>query len=116
MAVKNGCSSIGVGNSLAPLAVPASPRPKLRFAYLGPRRRLHGVEIELSTTTGTLKHLVLTLHHGRKLITKIAVARVTKSKHRVILRNKGRIPAAGRYALKVTEGRSTLLRRTLKVR
>jgi hypothetical protein len=116
MAVKNGCSSIGVGNSLAPLAVPASPRPKLRFTYLGPRKRLHGVEIELSTTTGTLKHLVLTLHHGRKLITKIAVARVTKSKHRVILRNKGRIPAAGRYALKVTEGRSTLLRRTLKVR
>jgi hypothetical protein len=41
---------------------------------------------------------------------------VTKSKHRVILRNKRRMPAAGRYALKVTQGRSTLLRRTLKVR
>jgi Secretory lipase len=116
IAVKNGCSSIGVGNSLAPLAVPASPKPKLRFTYLGPRKRLHGVEIELFTTTGTLKHLVLRLHHGRKLVTKIRVTRVTKSKHRVILRNRGRMPGAGRYALKITQGRATLLRRTLKVR
>jgi hypothetical protein len=66
--------------------------------------------------TGTLKHLVLTLHHGRKLITKIAVARVTNSKHGVILRHKGRMPGIGRNALKGTQGRSTLLRRTLKVR
>ncbi len=115
MAVKNGCSSIGAGNSLTPLAVPAIPKSRLRFLYLGPRKLLHGVEIALSTTTGTLKHLVLTLHHGRRLIMRIVIPRVTKSEHRVILRDKGRMPPAGRYALKVAQGHSTLLRRTLKV-
>jgi hypothetical protein len=50
----NRCSSIGAGNSLAPLPVPSS----LRFAYGGPSRRLHGVVIKLWTTTGTLLHLV----------------------------------------------------------
>jgi hypothetical protein len=115
MSVTNGCSSIGVGNSLTPLAVPATPSA-LKLTYVGPRKRLRGVVIELSVTTGTLDKLVVTLSHGGKLTAKLKVARLTTSRRRLVLREKGRVPRPGRYTLKVTQGRTTLLDRTLRIR
>jgi len=117
--VANGCSSIGAGNSLAPLAVPKTGRttgPKLRFAYLGPKKRLRGIAIRLWTTTGTLKKLVVSLRRRGKLVARIRVARVTTHKRRLILRHRGRMPSRGRYTLRVTQGRRTLLSRKLRIR
>jgi hypothetical protein len=118
-AVPNGCSSVGAGNSLAPLAVPPNPPPpqiQLRLTYVGRKKRLHGVVIELSTSTGTVRKLVVTLRRRGKLITRIRVGRVTTSAHRLVLRDKRRMPPRGRYRLKVTKGRTTLLVRTLRIR
>ena len=119
--VADGCSSIAAGNSLAPLPVPSSTTGQgqkihLRFRYVGRKRRLHGVVIELSTTAGTLRKLVVTLRHGHRLITRLRVGRVSTSEHRLVLRQKGRMPHRGRYTLRVVQGRKTLLVRTLHIR
>jgi hypothetical protein len=118
--VANGCSTVQTGNSLDPLPVPgnpsAAPKVHLRLKYLGPNKRRHGVVIELATSTGTLRKLVVTLRHGHRLIARIKVGRVTTSERRLVLRQKGRIPRRGRYRLRVTQGRKTLLVRTLRIR
>ena len=120
MPVANGCSTVQTGNSLDPLPVPgnpsAAPKVHLRLKYLGPNKRRHGVVIELATSTGTLRKLVVTLRHGHRLIARIKVGRVTTSERRLVLRQKGRIPRRGRYRLRVTQGRKTLLVRTLRIR
>ena len=116
--VADGCGSVGTGNSLAPLSVPASPRPRiaLRLFDLGRKKHLHGVEIELATTTGTLRHLTVTLRRGHTVIQRTRVGRVTTARHRIILRQKRRMPRPGRYVIRVTQGAATLLHRTLKIR
>ena len=91
-------------------------KPKLRFSYLGAKKRLRGVAIRLWTTTGTLKKLVVSLRRGRKLIARIRVARVTTHKRRLVLRHRGRMPRRGRYTLRVTQGRRTLLSHKLRIR
>jgi hypothetical protein len=118
--VPDGCSSIAAGNSLAPVPVPGSttkhPRARIRYRDLGRRKRLHGVAIQLSTTTGTLRRLTVTLRgrHG-KLITRLHLARLTTGRHQLVLRHRRRMLARGRYTLRVTQDRRTLLTRALRV-
>ena len=68
-----------------------------------------GVEIKLWTKNGTLTKLVVTLRHRHKLIARVRIARLTTRKRVLILRHNGHMPRRGRYALKVTQGRKTLL-------
>ncbi len=98
----NGCSSIGAGNSLAPLKIPraAQAKPKLRFRDAGVKKRLHGLVIYLSTTRGTLRKLVVILRRGRKVIARVRVGKLTTHRHRVVLRRRRhRAPVKGRYTL-----------------
>ncbi|HEY6522893.1 MAG TPA: lipase family protein, partial [Solirubrobacteraceae bacterium] len=123
--VPNGCSSIGAGNSLAPVPVPAQsqggathpkPTPKLRLHYLGARRRLHGVAIQLWTTTGALTKLTVRLRRGRATVDTVPLARVGTGRRRVVLRVKGKMPKPGRYALLVARGGKTLNRHNFRLR
>jgi len=123
--VPNGCSSIQPGNSLAPLPVQAQsqggathpkPTPKLRLHYIGARRRLHGVAIQLWTTTGALTRVTVRLRRGRATVDTARLARVGTGKRRVVLRVKGKMPKPGRYAVLVARGGKTLDRHNFRLR
>lgn len=121
--VPNGCSSIAAGNSLAPVTVaPKSPgtKPahtaKLRLRFVGAKRRLHGVAVQLWTSTGTLTRLTIRLRRGAKVLDRVRVARVTPHKRQVVLRVKGKMPTPGRYTLVVARGRKTLARHAFRLR
>jgi hypothetical protein len=113
--VANGCSSIGVGNSLAPLPLPPST-PKLRIHYLGTRRHHHGVWLQLWTSTGTLKHLVLKLHRAGKVVDTIRIASVSTRGKVLVLRVKHKLPPAGRYRITVSQSGKTLIKRKERIR
>lgn len=134
----NGCSSIGAGNSLAP--VPAgsanagskgtptptsethprptsqtNPRSRLRMRYLGRVRARHGLAISLWATTGTLTRLTVRLRRAGKVMDAVQVARVGTHRHRVILRVQGRMPRPGRYTVLATRRGRTLARHAFRV-
>ncbi len=117
--VADGCSSIGPGNSLAPVPIPkGTPQttaPTLKFKDLGRVKRLHGVEVKLWTSGGTLNKLVVTFDRGRKRIARFKIARLTTRRHKLILRDKRHMPPRGRYTLTVTQGGVTLFTRTMYV-
>ncbi len=115
LSVSNGCSSIGNGNSIAPVPIPASVQSKLRFRYVGAKRHLHGVVIDLWTTSGTLQHLVLKLRRGSKVVETLKVSRVSTSEHKLVLRVEGQMPPPGRYTVTVTQRGKTILRRRVSV-
>jgi hypothetical protein len=116
--VSSGCASIGPGNSLAPAVLQSAAKKKmrLRFADLGRKRRLHGVAIKLWTSSGSLRKLVVTFRHGRRVLERFRISRLTTHHRRLILRVHRHMPRRGRYGLRVTQGRHTWLRRTLRVR
>jgi hypothetical protein len=105
--VSNGCSSIGPGNSLAPVPMPSAPR--LHFRYLGPHR--HALRIELWATGGTMRSLTITLREHGRVIARVRVARLGSRARRLDLRDHG----SGRYRLTVSEPGRTLLTRRLRV-
>jgi Secretory lipase len=109
--VANGCSSIGVGNSLAPLPVPSA-----QLRYLGARKKSHGLLAYLRTPVGTLDSLVIQLRHNGRVVGKLSVAAVTSTRHRLVLRAHGRMPRAGRYTIFVIQGQMTLAKRKIRVR
>ena len=111
----NGCSSIEAGNSLAPVVIP-KPTPELKFHFVGAKRSLHGVAIQLWTTTGTLTRLTVGLRRGGKLADTVRVARVGTHKRRVVLRVKGKMPKPGRYTVVVVGGGKTLARHAFRLR
>lgn len=113
----SGCSSITPGNGLTPLPVPVqASSSRLKLRVVGVSKRLHGLVIRLSTTSGTVDEVTLKLRRGGKLDTKVVVARVTTHARRVVLRIDGRAPHAGRYRLIALVGGSTALRRSLRIR
>ena len=126
VAVSNGCGSIAPGNALVPMPVTggssstssggSTKTPKLRYRDLGRKKRRHGVVIELWTSTGTLHTLVVTVRHRGHVVTRIKIARLTTHKRAFVVRQRGRMPKAGRYTLTVGSGKQRLLKRTLKVR
>jgi hypothetical protein len=119
--VTNGCSSIESGNSLAPVPVPAqsggrAATPKLKLRYVGARRGLHGVAIQLWTTTGSLTKLTVRLRHRAGVPDTVRLARVSTHKRRVVLRVKGKMPKPGRYTVLVARGGTTLARHAFRLR
>jgi Secretory lipase len=119
--VINGCSSIGAGNSLAPLPVgstnatsgsPGTPgtraAARLRLRYLGRRAHRRGVAVQLWSSTGTIKSVVVRLRRGRKVLDTIRIARVTTHKRQIVLTVRRRTPGRGRYAIVATQSRRTL--------
>ena len=116
---QNGCSSIGPGNSLAPVPVPPPPpstttppapkpnpkqRPRLHFRYLGERQ--HHLRIQLWTTGGTLRHLVVTLREHGRLISRLRIARLGARRRTLSLRDHGH----GSYRLAIAAPGATLRR------
>lgn len=127
--VPNGCGSIGAGNSLAPLPVPAAvtvtgagPRRRgpsrraLTFSFGAGRRCVRGLVLHLASVHGTLTHVVVTLSRGRRRVALRRIERLTRRRRRLILTTWGHAPSAGRYTLRVSEGGLTLLTRTVRVR
>ncbi len=121
--VPNGCTSIAAGNSLAPVPVPAqsdgkhpAARPRLKLRYLGAKRRLHGVALQLWTSRGVLTRLTVRLRRGAKVLDTVRVARVSTHERRVVLRVKRRMPKPGRYAIVVVRGHTTLARHAFRLR
>ncbi len=126
---ENDCASIGPGNSLAPLPVPGSSssssssssgsaamgQSRLKFRDLGRNRRKHGVVIELWTSAGTLRGLVIKVRHGKHVVDTLKGVRVTTSKHKLVLRVHRQMPPPGRYTITITSGKTVLLRRTIRV-
>jgi hypothetical protein len=117
--VANQCSSIGPGNSLAPLPIPGPPAtraPHVRLTVLGRKARRHGLAIELSSTHGTLHHIVVTLRSRGRVIARARVAALTTHTRVIVLRTHGHMPRAGRYTLIVRSGATVLRTRRLRLR
>jgi hypothetical protein len=125
--VANGCSSIGPGNSLAPLAVPgggstqsgsapAAAGARVRFKDLGRVMRRHGVEIKLWTTNASLHKVTVVFDRGRKRLERFKLAVLTTKKHELILRVKGGMPPRGYYTVIVSQTGITWLKRKIYVR
>jgi hypothetical protein len=119
----NGCASIGAGNSLAPVPVAAqgtgmtaTPTPRLKLHYLGSRPKLHGVAIQLWTTTGSLTKMTVRLRRGGKVVDTVHLARLGTRKRRVVLRVKGKMPKAGRYTVLAAHAGKTLDRHRFTLR
>ncbi len=108
--VANGCSSVGMGNSLAPAPIP----PALRLSVVG--RQAHGWGVQLASTDGPLLRVVLTLLRGTHVVADRALGRVAMTKRTVTLSHNGRPPSAGRYRLTIRQGGLILLTRMVKIR
>jgi Secretory lipase len=122
--VPNGCSSIGTGNSLAPVPVAdgtgtgtrAKAAPKLRMRYLGRVRARRGVAVQLWSTTDALTKVTLRLRRGRTTLDTVRLARVGTHRRRVILRVKGTMPKPGRYTVLAARTGKTLARHNFRLR
>jgi hypothetical protein len=110
----NGCSSIGAGNSLAPVVIP-KPIPELELHFVGAKRSLHGVAIQLWTTTGTLTRLTVRLRRDGKLADTVRLARVSTHERRVVLRVKGKMPKPGHYTVVVARAGKTLAQHAFRL-
>ncbi len=128
--VPDGCSSIGTGNSLAPVPVPASnaggsrpagnagikPAVKLRMRYLGRARARHGVAVALWTPTGALSRVTVRLRRAGKVLDAVRLTRVGTHQRRVILRVKGKMPRPGRYTVLAARRGKTLAKHAFRLR
>lgn len=106
------CSVTGPGQIPPPSSV-QTQRLKIRAARVN--RRLRGVEVELHTNLGIMTNLTVELRHGQSVVTRRHVPRVGATAHRVILRDHGRVPPPGRYAIDVRRAGQTLAERTLVI-
>ncbi len=107
----NGCASVGVGNSLAPVPGP----PTVEFRNLGVNDRLGALVIKLWTSRGTLTRLAVTLSHDSKRVARVTVSRLTRSKRVVVLSQNGHRPEAGTYTLEVLQGPTALLDTNVRI-
>jgi hypothetical protein len=109
--VPNGCSSVGHGNSLAPVPIPAA----LSLSVVGLSHRRHGLVVDVASVNGPLTGLVVTLSKGHHRVVRLRVARLGMSKRQLVLRQGHGIPAAGHYKLVVRQGGLVLLVRRVSV-
>jgi hypothetical protein len=113
ISVPDQCSSIGPGNSLAPLPEPpAGVRSRLRYLYAGSSAR--ALRVRLSSTRGVLRGIVVTVRSAGRVVDRVWVRSVSQRGLLVLLRV--RHLRRGRYTVTVTEGRTVLLRRIIRVR
>jgi len=108
--VSNGCSSIGVGNSLAPTPIP----PALTLSVVG--KQTHGWAVKVASTDGPLLGAVITLFRGSHQVVQRPLGHLTTSKRMIVLSHKGRPPGAGRYRLTIRQGGLILFSRMVRIR
>jgi phospholipase C len=108
------CSRTGPGAIPPPSARPIALQIEIR--NLGVSRRRRGLELELWTTRSTLTDLVVELHEGPRRVARTRIRELSEPPRHVVLRDRGRAPAAGRYTVIVRHGRRVLLRRAVRVR
>jgi hypothetical protein len=113
------CSKTGPGTIPPPAPAAAKPRklPKIRLEFrdLGVKRKLHGLELELRTSHGTLKGLEVDLMHGKRRVARHRLAKVSHAQRRMLFKVHGRAPKRGRYEVIVRQGHKTLLRKEIRV-
>ncbi|MFZ0044033.1 MAG: alkaline phosphatase family protein [Solirubrobacteraceae bacterium] len=114
------CSVTGPGR-IPPPWPPASTTPgklppiRLQLRDLGIKHKLHGLELELRTTHGTLKKLEVDLMHKKRRVARHKLAKVSHAERRMIFKVHKRAPKRGRYTVVVRQGHRTLLRREIRV-
>jgi phospholipase C len=102
------CSKTGPGTVPAPI-----PAQQLKILSARVNKRLRGLVSILEVDRGTLRGLEVGLYRGRRRVAHHFVADVGTSRHRVVLRVRGRAPRRGRYELVVRQGSKTLARRQI---
>jgi hypothetical protein len=113
MSVTNGCSSIGAGNSLAPVPLP----PNLKLRYAGPSKKLGGVVVYLrAASAGTLPNLTVTLKRGRRLVEALDIASVSTKSLKLVLRHNGHALSKGSYTVTVTQPTLKLAGKSFRIR
>jgi Secretory lipase len=114
---KDGCASIGNGNSLAPVSLTTRrAATKVKLSIAGPSKEVRGVIIRLWTTGGSVRTLVISLRHSGRPVAKLKLARLTSRPRRLVLRADGKLPQPGRYTLTVAQEGKTLVSWTLTIR
>jgi hypothetical protein len=96
-----------------PPPAPASIPQQLKLTYTGPSHKHKGVGIELQCNHADLTNLTIELRHGHKLLDKLTVRTVSTIPHPVVLRERGKLPPAGRYTIAVKHGHKTLAKRSI---
>ena len=107
--VPNDCSSIGAGNSLAPLPVATV---SIRVAGPSKRKNKPGLRFALRAHHGPLSGLKVLLVRGKKVLARASVNRLGAHRHLVTLP----IRKAGHYIVAVTQGPATVSLLRLHVR
>jgi hypothetical protein len=116
-----GGSAGGANPSTAEVCAPATVAPtdekqKVIVHYHGLDRRLHGILVELSTNSGSLRDLHVELRRGDRVIAQSVVKLVDTHPRRLVLRRPhGQHFAAGAYTLIVTRATKTLTKRPVHV-
>jgi len=101
----------------APATIINTANGRLLVRFRGLHRRRHTAVVELHATKGTFSGLRVELRRHGHLVAHAQLARVAKRVRRVVLRRAhGRPFVAGQYTLVVRHGRTTLARRTVRVR
>ena len=107
------CSTSGPGTIPPP---PPKPIPiTLTVKSLGIKRRLHGLELQLTTDFGTLTGLRVELLRSGQLLKTVSVPSVSTAPTDVILRINGGPPKAGHYAVVVKQAGKALARTAITV-
>jgi phospholipase C len=97
---------------------PTAPKPipiKVKLTYSGPKKSKHGLVVELQASHASLSGLSVELARGHKQVEQVRVSKLTTTPKQVVLRAKGKIPAAGRYTITVHKGHKALASRTVHV-
>lgn len=107
--VANNCSSIGPGNSLAPLPVATV---SLRVLGASKNRHKPGLVLALRAYGGTVTALGVQLRRGHRVLAHASLARLGRRRRLVTLP----LRSAGHYVVAVIQGPATLTTRRLHVR
>jgi phospholipase C len=107
------CSRAGPGTIPPPAPPTIAQRVELRS--LGVSRSRRGLLLELWTTRGSLSNLVVELHHRGARVAHTRVPELSTPAEQVVLRVRGRAPAAGPYSVVVRRGRRVLAREAIRV-
>ncbi len=105
--VPNGCSSVGHGNSLAPVPIP----PALTLSIVSHHGR--GLVIQMASADGPLTGVVVSLMRGQQTIARRRVAWLPMAKRHLVLRGSGQL--SGHYRLVVAQGGLVLAARRIRI-
>jgi hypothetical protein len=109
------CSKAGPG-TIPPTGTVHHPRvQRLEFRSVKVSRRLRGIVVELRTNFGAMHGVEVELRHGHRRLVRRHVGRVGTRGHRVILRVRGGVPAAGHYVVGARRGGRLLGERTVVI-